>query len=162
MNSIISCCARLVLLNFTSIFYMNRLKPDVDIVLDILKAVLEAQPLSSFTESLLHQYQERGGLSKKQLQGLYGKAQKIKTIPAGKLATLEAIILKRPTKDRSPLPASEPLYFKDEETGRMITAILEKYPQHKRVLFYKSKYDNNEVLPATEMAELQKFYKLLK
>jgi hypothetical protein len=62
---------------------MNRLKPDVDIVLDILKAVLEAQPLSSFTQSLLHQYQERGGLSKKQLQGLYGKAQKIKTIPAG-------------------------------------------------------------------------------
>ena len=81
---------------------MNRLKPDVDIVLDILKAVLEAQPLSSFTQSLLHQYQERGGLSKKQLQGLYGKAQKVKSIPAGKLATLEAIILKRPTKDKSP------------------------------------------------------------
>jgi hypothetical protein len=71
---------------------MQRLKPDVDIVLDILKAVLEAQPLSSFTQSLLHQYQERGGLSKKQLQGLYGKAEKVKSIPAGKLATLEAII----------------------------------------------------------------------
>ncbi|HMK27842.1 MAG TPA: hypothetical protein VK483_17545 [Chitinophagaceae bacterium] len=141
---------------------MQRLKPDVDIVLDILKAVLEAQPLSSFTQSLLHQYQERGGLSKKQLQGLYGKAQKINTVPAGKLATLEAIILKRPTKDKSPLPVPEPLYLKNEETGRMVEAILEKYPQHKRVLFYKSKYDNNEILMATEMAELQKFYKLLK
>jgi len=141
---------------------MHRLKPDVDIVLDILTAVLEAQPLSSFTQSLLHQYRERGGLSKKQLQGLFGKAQKVKSIPAGKLATLEAIILKRPTKDRSPLPSSEPLYLKDEETGRMINAILEKYPQHKRVLYYKSKYDNNEVLPVQEITELQKFYKLLR
>jgi hypothetical protein len=51
------------------LFCMQRLKPDVDIVLDILKAVLEAQPLSSFTQSLLHQYVERGGLSKKQLEG---------------------------------------------------------------------------------------------
>lgn len=140
---------------------MNRLKPDVDIVLDILKAVLEAQPLSSFTQSLLHQYQERGGLSKKQLQGLFSKAQKVKNIPASKLATLEAIILKRPTKDKSPLPESVPLYVKDEETGRMIQAILEKYPQHKRVLFYKTKYDNNEMLPANELTELQKFFKLL-
>jgi len=146
------------LFNFT----MQRLKPDVDIVLDILKAVLEAQPLSSFTQSLLHQYQERGGLSKKQLQGLYGKAQKVKSIPAGKLATLEAIILKRPTRDKSPLPLAEPLYIRDEETGRMIKAILEKYPQHKRVLYYQSKYDNHEVLAAIEMAELQKFFKLLR
>jgi 3-hydroxyacyl-CoA dehydrogenase len=141
---------------------MNRLKPDVDIVHDILKAVLEAQPLSSFTQSLLHQYQERGGLSKKQLQGLYSKAQKVKSIPSGKMATLEAIILKRPTKDKSPLPVSEPLYVKDEEAGRMIKTILEKYPQHKRVLFYKSKYDNNEILPVSELAELQKFFKMLK
>ena len=79
---------------------MQRLKPDVDIVLDILKAVLDAQPLSSFTQSLLHQYQERGGLSKKQLQGLYGKASKINSIPPNKLATLEAIILKKHTKEK--------------------------------------------------------------
>ena len=128
----------------------------------MLEACILAYPVSSFVISIYQQYQKRGSLSKKQLQGLYGKAQKIKSIPAGKLATLEAIILKRPTKDKSPLPVSEPLYLKDEETGRMIKAILEKYPQHKRVLFYKSKYDNNEVLPVTEMAELQKFYKLLK
>jgi hypothetical protein len=141
---------------------MQRLKPDVDVVLDILQAVLVAQPESSFVQSLLHQYQERGGLSKKQLQGLYSKSQKIKTIPSGKLATLEAIILKRPTRDKSPLPSTEPLYKKDEETGRMMAAILAQYPQHKRVLFLKSKYDNNEILPASEIAELQKFSKLLK
>jgi len=90
-------------------FLMRRIRPDVDIVLDILKAVLEAQPLSSFTQSLLHQYQERGGLSKKQLEGLYSKAGKIKSIPPGKLATLEAILLRKHSKHKSELPASTPL-----------------------------------------------------
>ena len=90
---------------------MQRLKPDVDIVLDILKAVLEAQPLSSFTQSLLHQYQERGGLSKKQLEGLYNKATKVKSIPPGKLATLEAIILRKHSNIKSALLKSIPHAF---------------------------------------------------
>jgi len=141
---------------------MQRLKPDVDIVLDILKAVLEAQPLSSFTQSLLHQYVERGGLSKKQLEGLYSKASNIKTIPTNKLATLEAIILKRSYRFKSALPPIEPLYNKNEETGKMINTILAKYPQHKRVLFFKSKFDNNELLSPTELSQLEKFNKLLK
>ena len=141
---------------------MQRLKPDVDIVLDILKAVLEAQPLSSFTQSLLFQYQERGGLSKKQLEGLYSKATKVKDIPPGKLATLEAIILRKHSKHKSELPASTPLYVKDEEAGKMIETILAKYPQHRRVLFFKLKYENNELLSPIERGELQKFSKLLK
>ena len=141
---------------------MQRLKPDVDIVLDILKAVAEAQPLSSFAQSILHQYQERGGLSKKQLQGLYGKASKIAGIPAGKLATLEAIILRKHTKEKSALPAATPLYIKDETTGKMIKDVLAKYPQHKRVLFLKSKFDNNQELSTAEVDELRKFNKLLK
>lgn len=145
-----------------SICTMQRLKPDVDIVLDILKAVLEAQPLSSFTQSLLHQYQERGGLSKKQLEGLFSKATKIKTIPPAKMATLEAIILRKHSKHKSELPATKPLYEKDEETGRMIKAILAKYPAHKRVLFFQSKFDNNEIFSASENTELQKFHRLLK
>lgn len=141
---------------------MQRLKPDVDIVLDILKAVLQAQPGSSFTQSLLHQYQERGGLSKKQLEGLYQKATNVKTIPPNKLATLEAIILRKHTKHKSELPVATPLYVKDDEAGKMIEAILAKYPQHKRVLFFKSKFDNNEILSVAEKTELQKFSKLLK
>jgi hypothetical protein len=96
------------------------------------------------------------------LQGLYNKAVNIKTIPVNKLATLEAVILKKPTKYKSALPESIPLYTKDETIGKMVDAILVKYPQHKRVLFLKSKYDNNEPLSATEITELQKFNKLLK
>src|SRR6185295_6364438 len=106
---------------------MNRLKPDVDVIMDILKAVTEAQPGSTFAQSLLQQYQERGGLSKKQLQGLFSKAEKVKTIPVNKMATLEAIILKKPNRYKSALPVAEPLHQKDEATGHMINAILAKY-----------------------------------
>ncbi|MFI5133347.1 MAG: hypothetical protein ACHQEB_03370 [Chitinophagales bacterium] len=140
---------------------MDRKKPDVDVVNDILKLTLAAYPDSSFIQSLSYQYIERGGLSKKQLEGLYKKAGNVKTIPAGKLSTLEAIILKKPTRYKSALPPPGPLYTKDEKTGKLITAILEKYPQHKRVLFLKTKYDNNEVLSSIETGELEKFYKLL-
>jgi hypothetical protein len=140
---------------------MHRIRPDLDIIKDLLEAVLAAQPLSSFTQSLLQQYQERGSLSKKQLEGLYQKATKINSIPVNKLATLEAILLKKPNRYKSTLPSGEPLYKKDETSGQMIEAILEKYPQHKRVLYFKAKYDNNETLAPTEIAELQKFMKLV-
>lgn len=140
---------------------MQRINPDVDIIKDLLEAVLAARPDSSFIQSLLFQYQERGGLSKKQLQGLYDKAGKINAIPAGKLATLEAIILKKPSRYKSSLPAAEPLFKKNEQAGQMLDDILKNYPQHKRVLFLKSRYDNNEELGAAELSELQKFSKLL-
>jgi hypothetical protein len=140
---------------------MQRKRIDVDIISDVLKAALLAYPDSSFIQSLLHQYQERGGLSKKQLEGLYQKAVKVKTMPVNWLATLEAEILKRPNRYKSVAPAIKPLYEKNESTGQKIETILLKYPQHKRVLFFKSKYDNNEPLSATEIAELEKFSKLL-
>lgn len=141
---------------------MQRKKPEVDIINDVLKAAMLAYPGSSFIQSLSFQYQERGGLSKKQLEGLYQKAAKIKDIPPNWLATLEAEILKRPTRYKSTPPAPAPLYTKDENIGQMITSILERYPQHKRVLFLKSKYDNDEPLSATELAELERFSKLLR
>ena len=140
---------------------MYRKKPDVDIIKDLLELTLLAYPDSAFVKSLSYQYEERGGLSKKQLEGLYSKAGKVKTIPANKLATLEAVILKRPTRYKSSLPANAPLYSKDAMTGKLIDAILEKYPQHKRVLFFKVKYDNNELLSSSETTELERFYKLL-
>lgn len=141
---------------------MRRIRPDVDIIMDLLKAVLEAQPDSAFTSSLLQQYQERGGLSKKQLEGLHGKASKIKSVPPAKLATLEAIILKKKGKQRSELPANAPLYSPDEEAVSQVNAILAKYPEHKRVLFFRSKLQNNEPLSGPEKTELKRFSGLLK
>lgn len=141
---------------------MQRKKPDVDVIKDILETARAAFPASGFIQSLSLQYEERGGLSKKQLQGLYDKVSKIKEMPAARLATLEAVILKKPTRYRSSLPASTPLYTKDKTAGRLIDAILSKYPGHKRVLFFKTKYDNNEILTPADMTELEKFYKLLR
>jgi hypothetical protein len=141
---------------------MLRKKPDVDIINDVLQLTLAAYPDSTFIQSLSHQYMERGGLSKKQLEGLYKKASNVKSIPAGKLATIEAVILKRPNRYKSTLPANSPLYIKDQRPGELINAILEKYPQHKRVLFLKTKYDNNETLSLIEIGELERFIKLLR
>jgi hypothetical protein len=136
-------------------------KPDVDVIMDVLNQTIKAQPSSDFLQSLLFQYQERGGLSKKQLEGLHAKAAKVPTIGAGKLATLQAIILKKPTRYKSPLPVAVAPPKQDIATGEMIAAILAKYPQHKRVLFYKTKYDKNDTLSVSEKAEVERFAKLL-
>lgn len=140
---------------------MNRIRPDVDVVLGILQSVLEAQPGSTFVRSLLQQYQERGGLSKKQLEGLHSIASKKSIIPATRLATLEAIIKKKPTRYKSERPAATPLYTKDEAAGDLMRSILARYPEHKRVLFLLAKYENNETLSPADLAELQRFGKLL-
>jgi len=140
---------------------MQRKKPGVDVILDVLQQALLSQPHSDFLKSLLFQYQERGGLSKKQLEGLHGKASRIGNIAEAKLATLQAIILKKHTRHRSEAPTTVALYTKDETVGKIIQSILDQYPQHKRVLFYKMKFDNNEPLSAIEKAELEKFSRLL-
>jgi|SRR5438045_291350 hypothetical protein len=140
----------------------NPNRPEFDIVNEVLEECILAYPVSSFIISLYKQYQQWQSLSKKQLQGLYGKASKISTIAPGKLATLEALIKKMPTRFKSDLPQNKALYEKEESTGQLIQSILEKYPQHKRVLFLRSKYDNNEILTSTEVSELKKFKQLLK
>ena len=140
---------------------MKKNIPDVDVILDVLKQAQAAFPASTFINSLLQQYQERGSLSKKQLEGLYSKASGIKTIAPGKLATVQAIILRKHSKHRSTISAPVAAAIVDVNTGPQIADILSKYPQHKRVLFFKVKYDNNETLSSTEKAELEKFHKLL-
>lgn len=140
---------------------MNRINPDIDIIADLLKAVIKVRPEDAFCKSLLQQYQERGGLSKKQLEGLLGKAKKFTDVTPGKLATLEAIILKKHTNHRSqPSVVSIP-EPKDETSLNSINAILQKYPGHKRVLFFKIKMDKNDLLNQSEKDELNKFAKLL-
>lgn len=140
---------------------MHRIKPEVDVILSVLKETQAAYPGSAFIGSLLFQYQERGGLSKKQLEGLRIKASNVKTIAPGKLATLEAIILKKPTRYKSDVPVPVALPGKDLHLQQLIEEILEKYPQHKRVLFFKMKFDNNDAITAMEKSELERFHKLL-
>jgi len=141
---------------------MQNKSHEIDIVNELLEECILAYPVSSFIISLYKQYQQRGSLSKKQLQGLYSKSAKINNIAVGKLATLEALIKKMPTRYKSDLPAATPLFQKDESAGQLIGLILDKYPQHKRVLYLKAKYDNNEMLSSVEVNELKKFKQLIK
>lgn len=139
---------------------MDNKRPGIDIVNEVLEACIIAYPVSSFIISLYKQYISRGWLTKKQLEGLYGKAQQIEELPPGKLAALEAMINKMPTRFKSEKPETNaPLYQKDASIGKLITAILAKYPQHKMVLFLQSKYENNEPLTSTELGDLKRFGK---
>jgi hypothetical protein len=141
---------------------MQRKKAEVDVVKDVLQLVLTARPPDAFVQSISRQYEERGSLSKKQLEGLYGKASRIASVSPAKLATLEAIIKKKLTRERgAATQVASSVFIKDETTGMLIEKILAKAPQHKRVLFLKAKYENNETVTATEITELKKFEKLL-
>jgi len=82
-------------------------------------------------------------------------------MPPNWLATLEAEILKRPTRDRTAPLEIKPLYTKDIATEKLMADLIAKYPQHKRVLFLQSKYNNNEALSTDEKKEIEKFHKLL-
>jgi hypothetical protein len=137
-------------------------KKGLDIIDKILETCYHANPDALFIMSLMHQYEERGSLSKKQLQGLLLKAKKVQDMPENWLATLEATILKMPNRFKSTIEEIKPVEAKkDEKHIELMQAILAKYPQHKRVLFLQSKYNNKEPLHATEIAEIEKFGKLL-
>lgn len=133
---------------------------EVDVVNNILKQAMETFPASEFIQSLSHQYMVRGWLSKKQLQGLFQKAQKIHDIHPGKLATLEAMIMKMPNRYKSDLPQSEPLYEEHSGSLVMIQEILVKFPEHKRILFLKSRLESNSIT-TSEISEIAKLHKLL-
>ncbi len=96
------------------------------------------------------------------MEGLHSKASKAINIPKEKLAALEAIIKKMPTKQKSELPESKPLFQKDGTIGLTIKAILDKYPHHKRVLYLNTKYESNTPLSPSEITELNRFKEVLK
>ena len=142
---------------------MYKPHPGIDIIAKILDALYTHNPDALFVMSLMHQYEERGSLSKKQLQGLLSKAQQVKDFPQNLLGTLEAIILKMPTREKSKETiTTSPIYQKDEEIGNLIDTLLKKYPQHKTVLFLQSKYQNNQPLTTAEINDLKRFGALLK
>lgn len=141
---------------------MYQKKKGIDIIGKILDACYAHNPDALFVMSLMHQYEERGSLSKKQLQGLLQKASKVNDIPPNWLGTLEAIILKMPTRYK-PIEevTASPIYTKDLTAGKLMTEILAKYPTHKRVIFLFAKYENNEPFGLDEMTELKRFHKAL-
>jgi hypothetical protein len=133
----------------------------LDIIDKVLSACYAYNKEALFVMSLMHQYEERGNLSKKQLEGLLLKAQKVPDMPPSWLATLEATILKMHTKEKAPATVNTPMFQQDEELGKKMEAILNKYPQHKRIIFLFTRYNKREQFTAVEKTEVDKFYKLL-
>lgn len=133
----------------------------MDIIADILKISIQAKPDAHFLQSLYLQYCERGGLSKKQLEGLHSKASRIPEISPGKLATLEAIIKRKATRYKSEIEITATPEINTTAHVDILNAILEKYPAHKRLVFLKGKLDNRQHLTADEINEIEKFRKLL-
>jgi hypothetical protein len=136
-------------------------KKGIDIIDKVLEACYATDKDALFIMSLMHQYEDRGFLTKGQLKGLHQKAVQITDMPSGWLATIEAMIAKLPTRDKSPIDTKPVLLVKDEATEIKLAEILAKYPQHKTVLNLQQKFNKEKKLAAAEMAELEKFYKLL-
>lgn len=137
----------------------------IDVIDKLLSLCYAHNKDALFIMSLMHQYEERGSLSKKQLEGLLLKAQKIKEIPAHQIAAVEAIVLKMPTRDKTPVQKTTPVI--NEAQAQISTAlaqadqILALYPAHKQVLLLKSKLTSHQLLTPQEQADLTKFVKML-
>ena len=136
-------------------------KSGVDIINKVLEAIYSVDKDSLFIMSLMHQYEDRGWLTKKQLEGLHDKAKKINEINPGWLATIEAMIAKLPNRDKSPVTKKYVPVIEDENIVMQLAAILSKYPQHKAVLQLEMKFKKEHALSEAEKASLQKFYKIL-
>lgn len=121
-----------------------------------------AYPVSSFIISLYKQYQQRGSLSKKQLIGLHAKASGIESYQPGKLATLQALINRMPNRFKSEIPELVDPVEKQDPALQLISCILSRYPEHKRVLFLQAKCLNGESLQPAEISDLERLIKILK
>ena len=137
----------------------------IDVIDKLLSLCYAHNKDALFIMSLMHQYEERGSLSKKQLQGLLLKAQKIKEIPAHQIAAVEAIVLKMPNRDKTPVQKPTPAISEAEAQIAAARAqteqVLAVYPSHKQVLLLKSKLMSHQSLTPQEQADLNKFVKIL-
>ena len=141
-------------------------KATYDFLQEVFEWVFYNMPIhanNSYMRKLYDFYKEKGGLSGKQLQALLDKINSIDQKPSFNPATLEAMIKKKAVKYRSAVPPPAEIIADDSAEFRaMIDEILLIAPNHKTVLFYRTKMDNRELLTQAEKDNLKKFLKLLK
>ncbi|MFY8126815.1 MAG: hypothetical protein ACOVMM_00430 [Chitinophagaceae bacterium] len=138
-------------------------KGNIDFVDKILTCCYEHFKQQDLTLlSLMHQYEERGFLTKGQLQALFYKAEKTPNLPAGLLATLQSTISKLPTRNKKQEVITLKQEKIDTESKEMIDEILSKFPQHKAVIGLYNNFNKHHKLTTSEKLELQKIYKLMK
>jgi hypothetical protein len=138
-------------------------KGDIDFVDKILSGCYDYyRQKDAMLLSLMHQYEERGFLTKAQLQGLFYKAEKVPDLPAGLLATLQSTIKKLPSKiKKAEQTIIKTENKKDKETENMLAKILAAFPQHKAVIGLQNNFKKHDKLTPTEKLELTKIYKLM-
>jgi hypothetical protein len=140
---------------------MYRKKPDVDVINDVILLAMDHYPDNAFLKGLYRQYHDLGGLSRKQLEGLLVKADRVPAVTGAQKATLEAEIRKKPQRFRTEAPTHSPIYEKDETAGRLIREILDRYPEHRMVKILHQKIEKMEPLTTVERQELERFHRLL-
>ncbi|MGC8751581.1 hypothetical protein [Hydrotalea sp.] len=140
-------------------------KKAVDVIEKILDACYQYNPDALFILSLMHQYEARGSLSKKQLMGLHQKASNVPDLPQHWLSTLQAIILKMPERHKIaneiPVLSANNTTNPYEEFLTIIASILQKYPQHKGALLLQTKCNLKQLLTNEEKSQLKQWQKLL-
>lgn len=134
-------------------------KKELDVVDKILNACYEHNKDALFVMSLMHQYEARKWLTKKQLQGLYLKAKKIESIPNGWLATLEAIINKMPNRDKTIIETKITLTQNNDALFQKINLILQKYPHHKTILALKEKIEKEKTASQIDIKTIEQIFK---
>ena len=133
----------------------------MDVLLKILEQLKEVKPDNRFINGLYEQYCNIGGLSKKQMEGLYLKAKESPVISHAHLATLEAMTKKKVTRQKSEKVTKAPDYYKGDGILASVEKILERYPQHKMALFLQTKIKNKQPISDTEINEVNRLVKLL-
>ncbi|MEO5684334.1 MAG: hypothetical protein ABIQ88_16965 [Chitinophagaceae bacterium] len=116
---------------------------------------------NSFVRNMYEFYKARGGLSKKQLEALLRTINSIPVTPPFSTATLEAIIRKKVSKSKSPLPAATPMYKDDTETMEKLKQILALVPAHKGALLYMNKLKLHEIFTQADKDAVNKFFVLI-
>ncbi|GAC1427151.1 MAG: hypothetical protein NVSMB7_03950 [Chitinophagaceae bacterium] len=142
----------------------SRRGPDYDFLSGVFEWVFYSLPPrenNTFIRNMYDFYKTRGGLSKKQLQALLKTINGINATPPFSPATLEAIIKKKSTKSRSPLPAVRPMYKEDTDTSEKLDKILAISPAHKGALLYKNKLNLHQLLTKADKDAINKFFLLL-
>ena len=140
---------------------MEKKKDSIDFVEKILTICYNNNKNDLFGMSLMNQYEDRGFLTKGQLQGLFYKAEKVEDLQPGLLATLQATLSKLPTKIKSEKPEIITEVKRDVETENKLKNILDKFPQHKAIIGLQNNFNKFDKLTSAEKLELDRFYKLL-
>ena len=134
----------------------------IDIIQEMLRLLMAEYPHQPFFDGLYQQYINIGGLSKKQLEGLRAKAAKSGLFTDSKLATLDAIIKKKPTRYRSDKISKAPEFKPDLTDSKMLlNLLLEKYPHHKMAQYLMNKINSNQILTEFEIKEVKRLAGLL-